>query len=153
MKQIQKQLQQLKENQAGGDDQASRQLASELAELSSPTRPDDIPPDVWSLIQDNGRLATERLNEILNDPRFIRYSPAAQAKLIQLAQDRAYGRANPGVKRVEKRVSHELADATAASLNRAKSRLHLPEYRNAIDAQEASPHEPQEAEINASDLR
>ena len=105
-----------------------QQAAAVEAEIVQLNQPDNIPHDVWNLIQENGRLATERLNELLNSQRFHRLKASDQAKLIQLAQDRAYGRPDPGVKRSIKTVSHEMSDATAASLRALSGRMTLPEY-------------------------
>lgn len=112
-------------------DQVAASVEIEMGEIIPLNQPDNIPSDVWALIQENGRLATERLNELLNSTRFHRLKASDQAKLIQLAQDRAYGRPDPGVKRTIKTVSHEIHDATAYSLRDLQSRLALPEYSRA----------------------
>ncbi len=69
--------------------EAAKEVEVEIEEHS--LRPDDVPADVWELIQENGRLATERLNELLSSPRFSRLKASDQARLIALAQNRAYG--------------------------------------------------------------
>lgn len=121
--------QRLKEKLASDDKQATARVEAEIVQLN---QPDNIPHDVWLLIQENGRLATERLNELLNSQRFHRLKASDQAKLIQLAQDRAYGRPDPGVKRTIKTVSHEMSDATAHSLRLLTDRTSLPEYARSV---------------------
>lgn len=88
-------------------------------------KPDNIDNDTWLLIQDNGRLATERLNEILSSPRFSRMRPGDQAKLIKLAQDRAYGL--PASNKGENK--RPIVDVTAKELRDKANRAALPEYR------------------------
>lgn len=116
---------------ASDADQVRAAVEIELGEIVPLNQPDNIPSDVWALIQDNGRVATERLSELLNSQRFHRLKASDQAKLIQLAQDRAFGRPDPGVKRTIKTVSHEIHDATAHSLRNLQTRLTLPEYSRA----------------------
>lgn len=89
-------------------------------------KPDDIPADVWDVIQDNGRVATDRLHEILVSPRFTRLRAGDQAKLIALAQNRAYG--SPKQNRVDPRKSGALVDITADELRVLANRTSLPEY-------------------------
>lgn len=100
-------------------------IEGEVAEMHP--APDNIPPDVWRLIQDNGRIATRRLNELLTSARFHRLKASEQAKLISLAQTRAYGAPQAATKRVAKTVLH-INDATAAALPDMASRTSLPEY-------------------------
>ena len=100
------------------------------------TKPDDVPADVWELIQDNGRLATQRLNSLLSSPRFARFKVADQAKLIALAQDRAYGKAKTNSAAIEAKRRSSAVDATAASLNELARKAALPEYRNSGNADE-----------------
>ena len=102
------------------------EAATDRPEIVQLNQPDNIPKDVWDMIQDNGRVATQRLNELLNSPRFHRLRAGEQAKLIQLAQDRAYGRPEQGQKRITKTVSHELSDETARALRNAQTRMNLP---------------------------
>ena len=111
----------------------AEQVEAEIEEHS--LRPDDIPADVWELIQENGRLATERLNEILASPRFTRLRAGDQAKLIALAQNRAYGMPKTNnAAATANRKRGGLMDATASELRDLASRAALPEYkRTAID--------------------
>lgn len=90
-------------------------------------RPDDIPDDVWQLIQENGRLATERLNEILASPKFMRLRAGDQAKLIGLAQERAYGKPKVNSSRGQGRGA-KFTDVTARELSDLAHRTTLPEY-------------------------
>ena len=90
-------------------------------------KPDDIPMHVWDLIQENGEIATEKLNQILLSPRFLRIRPGDQAKLIALAQNRAYG--TPKQNKVDPRRSTGLIDVTARELQDLASRTMLPEYK------------------------
>ena len=93
-------------------------------------KPDDIPADVWNLIQENGRLATERLHQILSSPKFTRLRAGDQAKLIALAQNRAYG--NPkvsGAGEAKKKVGRH--DVIANELAQQAYRASLPEYKRA----------------------
>lgn len=88
--------------------------------------PDDVPADVWALIQENGRVATERLNELLTSPKFTRLRATDQARLIALAQNRAYGTPKAN-KAADNRVTRG-GDVTAAELNGLVHRATLPEY-------------------------
>lgn len=99
---------------------------------------DRIPDDVWDIMQDTGRVATQRLLELLNSTRFHRLRTSDQAKLIQLAQDRAYGRADNGVKRTIKAVITADSDATATALARMNTRAILPEF-NRFQTADVSP--------------
>lgn len=107
---------------------ATEQEALEVEVEAISMRPADVPADVWDLIQDNGRLATERLNDLLKSPRFMRYKPADQARLIALAQNRAYGTPKSNRADTNKRRGG-MTDVTAASLRGLVSRATLPEYR------------------------
>lgn len=109
------------------------EVDGEVEELNA--RPDDIPEDVWKLIQENGRLATERLNEILVSPKFIRLRASDQAKLIALAQNRAYGM--PKQNRVDPKKPGMLTDATAHTLRALDNRSRLPEYRKLLSVDDA----------------
>lgn len=91
-------------------------------------RPDNIPQEVWDLIQENGQLATQRLHEILSGPRFHRLRAGDQAKLIALAQNRAYGLPKSDRSDTGKRKAGA-TDVTQAELNNLASRAALPEYR------------------------
>lgn len=92
------------------------------------TRPDEIPEDVWQLIQENGRIATERLNEILTSPKFLRLRAGDQAKLIALAQNRAYGNPKNNTSKDTKRRAGS-SDVTQHALNELVHRATLPEYK------------------------
>lgn len=111
----------------------------EVQELTPMGKPDHIPHDVWLLVQENGRLATERLNEILRSPRFMRLRPGDQAKIIKLAQDRAYG--VPTSPKEDKK-NNKFLDLTAEGMRALSSRAELPEYRNVT--QRASKDDKQE---------
>ncbi len=101
-------------------------LEGEVERLDS--RPDDITAEVWDLMQENGELATQRLNEILTSTRFLRLRASDQAKLIALAQNRAYG--SPKQNRDnENRRGGKLIDATASELGDLLRRASLPEYK------------------------
>jgi hypothetical protein len=91
-------------------------------------KPDNISQEVWDLIQENGELATRRLNEILVGPRFHRLRAGDQAKLIALAQNRAYGM--PLTNNVDKSKTRTgTGDVTQAELNKLAGRAALPEYK------------------------
>lgn len=94
-------------------------------EVTQLGQPDHIDADTWALIQDTGRLASERLYEILSSPKFTRLRAGDQAKLIKLAQDRAYGAV--AAKKEVKKFHH--LDVTAEHLNDLVKRARLPEYR------------------------
>lgn len=109
--------------------QAQADAAATEAELERMDgRPEDIPEDVWEMIQENGRLATERLHEILISPKFMRLRAGDQAKLISLAQNRAYGM--PKTNKVDPNKHRgTLIDVTASELNDLAHRATLPEYK------------------------
>lgn len=92
-------------------------------------RPDTIPQDVWDEIQENGRLATTRLNEILRSPRFGRLRASDQAKLIALAQNRAYGNPVAPKQEAASRKRGGTKDVINAELDNLAYRSSLPEYR------------------------
>lgn len=100
--------------------------AVEIQEMA--LKPDDIPAEVWAMIQENGELATRRLNEILGSPRFARLRAGDQAKLIALAQNRAYGmpKTNNAASAGKRRGTS--GDVTATELRQLASRAALPEY-------------------------
>lgn len=116
---------------------ASKEAVVEEIEAATSFRPDDVPEDVWRQIQDNGRLATELLGQILESPRFLRYRPSEQAKLIALAQNRAYGMPKAAVNTQAngKRRAGSM-DVTQHALNNLVSRATLPEYKNVVVAVE-----------------
>ncbi len=91
-------------------------------------RPDHIDADTWELMQENGRMATERLNEILLSPKFMRLKPSDQARFIKLAQDRAFG--VPVTHKVDNTGrGGKFNDVTAATLRQLVDRTSLPEYQ------------------------
>lgn len=108
------------------------EVKQDMQELTPLGKPDTIPHDVWLLIQDNGRLATERLNEILRSPRFHRLRASDQAKLISLAQTRAYGQ--PSAPKEDKN-KNRFVDLTADEMSALSKRAVLPEYRGIADAE------------------
>lgn len=117
-----------KQLQAQAAVEQAKVVEAEVEEHS--LRPDDIPKDVWNLVQENGRLATERLNEILASPRFPRLRAGDQAKLIALAQNRAYGMPKTNnAAAAANRKRGGASDVTAATLRNLASRAALPEYK------------------------
>ena len=129
------------------EDLEQEEIENEIAGLPQnyAHKEEHIPDDVWEIIQDNGRLATKRLNELLTSHRFHRYKASDQAKLISLAQDRAYGKPNPGIKKVVKAtIDLGSKDATNASIKNLRDRLRLPEY-GVVDAEVISDPVPQPA--------
>jgi hypothetical protein len=112
---------------------------SQVVEFTGQSDNERIPDHDWTLIQENGTLATQRLNELLKSKRFHRLKASEQARLIQIAQDRAYGRPDPGIKRSVKLTLSGGADATAQALADLTAKARLPEYRTSQrqDAQDA----------------
>lgn len=106
--------------------QQREQVDQEIERLDF--RPDDIDADTWALIQENGRLATERLYQILSSPKFLRLRAGDQAKLISLAQNRAYGMPKTN-KAEDGRRKGTFKDVTAEALNSLVHRASLPEYQ------------------------
>jgi len=89
-------------------------------------KPDAIPDHVWQTLQDAGSAASERLLALLTGKSFERLKAGDQARLIQLALDRAYG---PPVKAsMSLQLSGSVSDAVAESLGRLASH-DLPEMR------------------------
>lgn len=105
-------------------------------------KPDEMPADVWELVQENGRVATERLHEILTNDRFKRLRPGDQAKLIKLAQDRAYGL--PSAAKANNTKGGAVIDMTSEEMRELAGRAQLPEYRYAETVQVKGP--PDDAE-------
>lgn len=108
------------------------EVKQDKQELTPLGKPDNVPHDVWLLIQENGRLATERLNEILRSPRFHRLRASDQAKLISLAQNRAYGA--PQAPKEDKNKGR-FVDLTADEMRTLSKKATLPEYRGVTDAE------------------
>lgn len=102
---------------------------AQVVEFKGQSDNERISDQDWLLIQENGSLATLRLNELLKSKRFHRLKASEQARLIQLAQDRAYGRPDPGIKRSVKLTLSAGADATAQALADLTHKARLPEYR------------------------
>lgn len=103
------------------------ELQEEVTRLSEVAKPDSIPNDVWMLMQENGRVATEKLHEILCSAAFDRYSAKDKAALIKLAQERAYGAVmKPSADSSKK---GKFIDMTADELNSLAKKTKLPEYR------------------------
>lgn len=121
------------EKQADKEQTASDAIAvnGEVEQLNA--RPDDVPSDVWDMMLENGELATTRLNEILTSARFSRLRASDQAKLIALAQNRAYG--TPKQNRVDPKRGGQLIDVTAHELGRLVERAALPEYKKSAKAE------------------
>ena len=110
------------------------------------TAPASIPEDVWALMQDNGRRATELLHELLHSTRFHRLKAGDQAKLIALAQTRAYGSPDAVAReRISRRSG--AVDVTAQHLSDLATRASLPEYRRHA-AESAAGAEPADAELS-----
>ncbi|NKB39641.1 MAG: hypothetical protein GKR86_01040 [Ilumatobacter sp.] len=102
-------------------------ISGELERMDG--RPENIPQHVWDMIRENGELATTRLNEILSSPRFARLKASDQAKLIGLAQTRAYGA--PVANRVESGNKRRggARDVVQSELDNLAYRSSLPEYK------------------------
>ena len=95
------------------------------AETPADGRPDAVPPATWEALQEAGHRAAERLRDMIEAKSFERLKPSDQARLIQLALDRAYG---PPVKReMSLTLTGNVSDAVAESLGRLAS-AELPEF-------------------------
>lgn len=105
------------------------------ADIASPEevsmKPDEIPEDVWAIVQESGREATNRLHELLVSPKFTRLKTSDQTKLISLAQNRAYGLPKTSRADLNKRRGR-ITDATAFALNDQAARAALPEYKQTV---------------------
>ncbi len=113
------------------------------SEIENPVN-DRVPDAVWDMMQQAGVEATHRLAEMLEPHRFDKMQPKDQMRLISMAQDRAFGRPDAGVKRS---VSVNISagdDAVAASLSRLDAARDLPEYR----AQSGGPSDPAKSDTN-----
>lgn len=88
-------------------------------------KPDNIDSETWDLIQETGKLATERLYEILASPRFLRLRAGDQAKVIKIAQDRAFGVPTSN----RESTKRPIIDITAKALTDLARRAALPEYK------------------------
>jgi len=73
-----------------------------------------IPAHVWTMLQEAGELAAERLRDLLASPRFGSFRPSEQRALIDLALTRAYGL--PVRRSLSVSLSSSDTDAIAASL-------------------------------------
>lgn len=114
---------------ASAQEAVAQQIEAEVETEVMSFRPDEIPAEVWETIQENGKLATERLHAILSSPKFMRYRPGDQAKLIKLAQDRAYGLPKSGNTQSSGKRSGIARDVTQHELNALVAKATLPEYK------------------------
>lgn len=109
--------------------------SSQVVEITQQIRnaaTDRIPDDVWHVLQENGREAAHLLADQLKPHNFNSLAPKDKRALISLALERAYGKADPGIKRsVQVQLSASGNDAVAASLARLSDAMTLPEYANA----------------------
>ena len=88
-------------------------------------RPDNIPPATWQALSEAGHQAAERLLDLIKAKSFERLKPTDQARLIELALNRAYG---PPIKReMSLTLSGNVSDAVAESLG-ALAGTSLPEF-------------------------
>lgn len=117
-------LERFKDEAVPTNEEVRADVASEV--LTYIGKPDEMPADVWELVQENGRVATERLHEILTSERFKRLRSSDQAKLIKLAQDRAYG--VPAASKPNKSEGGVI-DMTSEQMRSLAKRATLPEYR------------------------
>jgi hypothetical protein len=105
--------------------QESAAVDREVAQIYKPGKPDHVDDQTWDLIQETGREACARLHEIITGPRFSRLRAGDQAKLIKLAQERAFGTIISN--RAEKKAVR--TNTTAEELGKLADRARLPEYR------------------------
>lgn len=92
--------------------------------------PERVPQHVWAVLQAAGEEAAAKLLALLRSPSFDRLSVRDQARLMTLAMDRAYGKADGGLKRsVKVHLSADGQDAVTASLERLSGAATLPEHR------------------------
>ena len=97
---------------------------SETAPESVAKRPDNIPPATWEALSEAGHVAAERLLDLLQSKSFERLKSGDQARLIELALNRAFG---PPIKReMSLTLSGTVSDAVAESLSNLAS-VDLPE--------------------------
>lgn len=131
-------LEQHKDEAAPTHDQVRQEIAAEA--LTYVGKPDEMPADVWELVQENGRVATERLHEILTSERFKRLRSSDQARLIKLAQDRAYG--IPAASKPAGGGKNQIIDMTSEQMRQLADRSRLPEYRYAetVERKDVTPN-------------
>lgn len=84
-----------------------------------------IPPHVWTILQEAGEEAAQRLLELLQPATFTKLAGSVQRSLLDLALTRAYGL--PVRRSVSVSLTSDDADAVAASLVELRDRL--PERR------------------------
>ena len=101
-----------------------------------------MPKDVKEAIQRSGRVAVQRMEELLEAERFATLDPKVQVRLIEVAMQRAYGKPSEEAPRhleVSGNVEHHHALSMKELVGRLKN---LPEFRNARpalrDAEEVS---------------
>lgn len=77
-------------------------------------KPDSVPAHVWTTLQAAGERAADKLLDMLSSKKFDRLRPSEQARLVELALNRAYG---PPIKReMSLTLTGNVSDAVAASL-------------------------------------
>ena len=90
---------------------------------------DRIPDHLWSLVQEIGEHALNRLFEIVSSPTFYKYRGSDQTKLLMMAIERAYGKPDAPVRKsVNLNLSSSDNDAVNAALARLSDNVDLPEY-------------------------
>jgi hypothetical protein len=103
---------------------ANHSAVAETPDEGAAKRPDNIPPATWQALSEAGHVAAERLLDLLQGKSFERLKAGDQARLIELALNRAYG---PPIKReMSLTLSGTVSDAVAESLSNLAS-VDLPE--------------------------
>lgn len=90
-----------------------------------------IPDEVWLVLQECGEMAAQRLHEILSSPKFARYRPHEQIRVIELALMRAYGSSEAvwSIPHPQKAGSLE-----RNAISHLADLVDLPEFRNRPEA-------------------
>lgn len=100
---------------------------------TTPVLPDklnpSIPDDVWEQIQETASKASERLNKlIVDDEQFSTLTRKEQLGAIALAQARAYGSMDGGVRKTQVTKEEENIRGNAMTELARKAHRQLPEF-------------------------
>ena len=104
---------------------------------------DRIPDHLWSLVQEIGEHALNRLFEIVSSSSFHRYKGSDQTKLLAMALERAYGKPDAPVRKsLSLNLNTSDSDAVNAALARLSDTATLPEYQSSEPQAENARHRP-----------
>lgn len=100
-------------------------------DIPPPENPNPLmPQSVWEMVQQSGALASQRLHELMSNPKFSKMSPKDQLAAIQIAMTMAYGPGGAPTKHLHLHASNTPKNPGGNELNNLASfsRRSLPEF-------------------------